>query len=353
MDKINEIIEWFKNINMNTIIDILIAILIFLLFKLFSGTLSYVVSKLFKIKEKNKSKLKQNALYRTLNIFFPLLGAYLGLRFLNLPQDITALITKVFRILVIITISIGLANCITPKSPLFKQINFKLSGRKDETFVNFIVKILRGLIYIITAFIIVSELGYDLNGLLAGLGLSGVVVTLAAQDAAKNIFGGIVILWDKPFKIGDWIETTKFEGTVEDITFRSTRIRTFENSIVTIPNSTITNDALINWSKMKKRRYKENFELELSTPLKKVCDIENEIIKMLEEHPRILNDNIMVRFDKVTENGYNLLVYVYTDALNLADYLATSENINFKIMDILNKQRVELAYPSKTIYLKK
>ena len=122
MDKINEIIEWFKNINMNTIIDILIAILIFLLFKLFSGTLSYVVSKLFKIKEKNKSKLKQNALYRTLNIFFPLLGAYLGLRFLNLPQDITALITKVFRILVIITISIGLANCITPKSPLFKQI---------------------------------------------------------------------------------------------------------------------------------------------------------------------------------------------------------------------------------------
>ena len=159
MDKINEIIEWFKNINMNSIIDILIAILIFLLFKLFSGTLSYVASKLFKIKEKNKSKLKQNALYRTLNIFFPLLGAYLGLRFLNLPQDITALITKVFRILVIITISIGLANCITPKSPLFKQINFKLSGRKDETFVNFIVKILRGLIYIITAFIIVSELG--------------------------------------------------------------------------------------------------------------------------------------------------------------------------------------------------
>ena len=84
-----------------------------------------------------------------------------------------------------------------------------------------------------------------------------------------------------------------------------------------------------------------------------MCDIENEIIKMLEEHPRILNDNIMVRFDKVTENGYNLLVYVYTDALNLDDYLATSENINFKIMDILNKQRVELAYPSKTIYLKK
>ena len=74
---------------------------------------------------------------------------------------------------------------------------------------------------------------------------------------------------------------------------------------------------------------------------------------MLENHPRVLNNDIKVRFDKVTENGYNLLVYVYTDALNLDDYLATSENINFKIMDILNKQKVELAYPSKTIYLKK
>ena len=353
MDKINEIIEWFKNINMNTIIDILIAILIFLLFKLFSGALSYLISKIFKIKEKNKNKLKQNPIYKTLNIFFPLLGAYLGLKFLNLPQDIADIISKLFRILVITTIAISLANCITPKLAIFKQLNSKVNGKRDETFINFIIKIIRGIIYIIAAFIIVSELGYDLNGLLAGLGLSGVVVALAAQDAAKNIFGGLVILWDKPFKIGDWIETTNFEGTVEDITFRSTRIRTFENSIVTIPNTIITNDALINWSSMKKRRYKENFELELSTPLKKICDIENAIIKMLEEHPRVLNDDIKVRFDKVTENGYNLLVYVYTDALNLDDYLATSENINFKIMDILNKQRVELAYPSKTIYLKK
>ena len=87
MDKINEIIEWFKNINMNTIIDILIAILIFLLFKLFSGALSYLISKIFKIKEKNKNKLKQNPIYKTLNIFFPLLGAYLGLKFLNLESS--------------------------------------------------------------------------------------------------------------------------------------------------------------------------------------------------------------------------------------------------------------------------
>lgn len=353
MDKINEIIEWFKNIDINSIINFLIAALIFLLFKLFGGALSYIIIKLFKLKEKNKNKIKQNSFYKCLNIFFPILGAYLGLLFLNLPQDIVSIISKVFRIIVIILISTGLAKCITKKSGIFKYFNDKTSEKRDETFINFVVKATRGIIYVIATFIIVSELGYNLNGLLAGLGLSGVVVALAAQDTAKNIFGGIVILWDKPFKIGDWIETTSFEGIVEDITFRSTRVRTFENSIVTIPNSTISNESLINWSKMKKRRYKQNFELELSTPLKKICDVQSKIIVMLEKHPRVLDDSLTVKFDKVTENGYNLLVNVYTDALSYEDYLNTTENINFKIIDILKKESVELAYPSQTVYLKK
>lgn len=353
MDKINEIINYLKNIDINNIITILIAILIFLLLKLFSNILSLFIVKLFNLKEKNKNKIKQKSIFKILNIFFPILGAYLGILFLNLPENIVIVVNKVFKILVIFLTSLAIAKSITTDCGIFNQLNNKLGRKKDDTFLNFLIKLIRCIIYIIACFIIVSELGYDLNGILAGLGLSGVVIALAAQDTAKNIFGGIVILWDKPFKIGDWIETTNFEGVVEDITFRSTRIRTFENSIVTIPNSTISNESLINWSKMKKRRYKENFEIEFSTPLKKLCDTQNKIIKMLEEHPRVLNDYIIVKFDKVTENGYNILINVYTDALTYQDYLTTSENINYKIMDILNKEKVELAYPSQTVYLKK
>ena len=74
---------------------------------------------------------------------------------------------------------------------------------------------------------------------------------------------------------------------------------------------------------------------------------------MLKEHPRVLNDNLIVKFDKVTDNGYNILVNVYTDALSYEDFLNTSENINYKIIDILNREKVELAYPSQTVYLKK
>ena len=84
-----------------------------------------------------------------------------------------------------------------------------------------------------------------------------------------------------------------------------------------------------------------------------MCDIQSKIIEMLKEHPRVLNDNLIVKFDKVTDNGYNILVNVYTDALTYEDFLNTSENINYKIIDILNREKVELAYHSHTVYLKK
>ena len=125
-------------------------------------------------------------------------------------------------------------------------------------------------IYIIAGFIAITLLGVNLNGLVAGLGIGGVIVTLAAQDTAKNLFGGLVIFMDKPFVVGDWIQMDNYEGTVEDITFRSTRIRTFENSLVNIPNSIISNSSIINWSKMEKRRYRTNLYIQIDTPFEKL-----------------------------------------------------------------------------------
>lgn len=123
----------------------------------------------------------------------------------------------------------------------------KTSQNVEDSMFDFVLKIIRAIIYIIAGFIVITLLGFNLNGLVAGLGIGGVIVTLAAQDTAKNLFGGLVIFLDKPFIVGDWIQMDKYEGTVEDITFRSTRVRTFENSVVNIPNSIISNSSIINW----------------------------------------------------------------------------------------------------------
>ena len=98
-----------------------------------------------------------------------------------------------------------------------------------------------------------KEFNYDIGGIATGLGLTGAVVALAAQDIVKQIFAGLTIFIDKPFEIGDWVEVGDISGTVEDITIKSTKIRTIEDTVVTVPNDTMTSSSIINWGKIKKR----------------------------------------------------------------------------------------------------
>ena len=222
----------------------------------------------------------------------------------------------------------------------------------DDTVFEFVLKVTRVLIYIVAIFLVLTILEINLTGLIAGLGLGGVIVTLAAQDTAKNLFGGVVIFIDKPFVVGDWIEMDNYEGTIEDITFRTTRIRTFENALVNIPNAIIADASVTNWSKMEKRRYKTNLCVELDTPLEKLELLKAKIEKMLQERESVFDDSIIVRFDQITDNGINVLIYTYTNSVDYASYLKEVEDINIKIMKILREENVELAYDTKTVYVK-
>ena len=162
-----------------------------------------------------------------------------------------------------------------------------------------------------------------------------------------------MIFLDKPFVVGDWIEVEKYEGTVEDITFRSTRVRTFENSVVNIPNSVMASDSIINWSRMEKRRNKVNLCLELDTPIEKVQIVQKRIKEMLIQHDDVIDDSVMVRFDNITDNGINILVCSYTNSVSYASFLEENEKINFKIMQILREENVEFEYDTKTVFVKK
>lgn len=162
-----------------------------------------------------------------------------------------------------------------------------------------------------------------------------------------------MIFLDKPFTVGDWIEMSPYEGTVEDITFRSTRIRTFENSLVNVPNSIISNSSIINWSKMEKRRYKTHLCIQLDTPLEKLERFMARVREMLQQREAIFDDTIIVKFDEITDNGLNVLVSSYTESVDYPSYLAERQNINSKIMKILKEENIELAYDTKTIQLKK
>ena len=357
MENIKNFVEAIKNIQINQVIDIVIAILIYILFRCLSKSLAYITVKIFKPKAKTKKEIRNNAFYTPLKVFYAVLGMYLAILFIRQPLNtgkwINSATDKLFQIAIIILAANGIANNLTTNSSLVNRLKDRMNPDVEDSMLKFILKGIRILVYVIAGFIIITDLEINLNGLVAGLGIGSVVITLAAQDTAKNLFGGLVIFLDKPFVVGDWIEIEKYEGTVEDITFRSTRVRTFENSVVNIPNAVIANDSIINWSRMERRRNKVNLCLDLDTPLEKVQIVQKRIKELLIKHDDVIDDTIIVRFDNITDNGINLLVCSYTNSIDYASFLEEKEKINFKIMQILKEENVELAYDTKTIYVKK
>ncbi len=268
----------------------------------------------------------------------------------------TAILQTVIRIILIFIVSKILVHILTSKSSWIRKMQEKINtaNGKEKNITNseFLSKIAKTIIYTIAIFLIIQELGFDLGGLIAGLGLGGVILTLAAQDTAKNLFGGVVIFLDKPFKVGDYIEANSYSGTVEDITFRSTAIRTLDDSLLHVPNSEMSSVAITNWNEINRRRYITNLLITLETPLEKVTKVKQEIITMLSEQEEIYSDTIRVNFENILDNGIQLVVIAYINETNFAEYLKIKEKINYQIMSILERNYVQLAYNTQSIHIK-
>lgn len=262
-----------------------------------------------------------------------------------------------FRIIAIIIIAKIFVHILTSKKSWVRKtqekINIARGKENSDTNTEFLAKIAKTIIYTIAVFLVIQELGFDLQGLIAGLGLGTVVITLAAQDTAKNLFGGLVIYLDKPFKVGDYIQLSTYTGTVEEITFRSTAIRTLDNSLLHIPNSEVSAVAITNWSELEKRRYFTSLVLTLETPLSKVEKVRVEIEDMLKEEVDIFSDSISVKFQNILGNGIEIVVIAYTRITEYAQFLKLKEQLNYKVLQIIEDNKVQLAYNTQTIYVKK
>ena len=339
-------------ISNNLYIKILTVILIIIFFKIISSKIAYILIKMFHLKIKDKNKIKNNAFYKPIKTFIVIFGIYICTLLFNIPENIKVIIIKTFKICTIILITKGFANLFNSNSESFNKIKNKLNLKENDALFTFISKIFKFLIYTISAFIILSEFGYDLSGLVTGLGISSVVIALAAQDLAKSLLGGFCILIDKPFNIGDYIMVNNFEGTVEDITFRTTRIRNSSNDLIVIPNSEISIASIINSSRKEARLYSLLLTLDLSTPLEKVSDFKEQLIMLLNSNENVINDSIKVFFDTISVNGIDIKIIFHTNLIDYVSYLKFKDEINFNILDLAHKNNVELAYDSKTIYLK-
>ena len=338
--------------------DFFIAIAVICVFYLLSSIMSKIIVRLVlyknkdnKSKESIKNKIKNNGIYRSLSIFFKVLGVYIAIIILNLPEDWMVVITKTFKIISILLVAYAINYNLRPNSTFIKNMKEKMKDKKSDMSIRIMSKAIKVLVYFITGAIILYELGYDISRLITGLGLVGVIISLAAQDTAKNLFGGLIVVLDKAFVVGDWIEVGQVEGIVEDITFRSTKVRTFKESIVNVPNSVMSSEAITNWNKMNKRRINLNLEATLTTDLNKLKKCVQEINEALNSDPDVDKEKIYVKFDEITANGYHMLIIFYIPVTTYEKYLEVKEQTNYKVMEILKNNNIELAYDSKDIYV--
>jgi len=342
-------------LTVGTLIDIGIAVAIFILFLLLGKLFSrYVIRLIDRLTAKTKTSLDDflvSAFKRPVEASFLLLGLYASLSYLDVDISRVLILSRFFRSMVVILIAWGLFNLLSDYDLLGEEIQTKLNLKVDTILVPFLSKMIKFLIVALAITTLAQEWGYDVNGLITGLGLGGLAFALAAKDAVANIFGGIIIITDKPFSIGDWISTPSVEGTVEDITFRSTRVRTFAQALVTVPNSTLANESITNWSKMGKRRISFNLGLTYSTPGEKIRVCIDRIRSMLEQHPEIHQETIFVRFDEFGDSSLNIFLYFFTNTTKWAEFLRVKEDVNFKIMQILEEEGVSVAFPSRSIYI--
>lgn len=354
MDKIKQIIS---NVNIEIAIQISIAIGIVILFRISSSIVSRTIIRILRPKTKEKRDTRKNPFYLPLRIGFTYIGIYIALNILTetlqINTEILAIITKIVKVSMILFIAKAFGDGLEYKKGTFTNIKSKSGKEVDEATVKFTLRAIKILIYIFAGFVVISELGYNISGFITGLGISGVVLTLAAQDTAKSLIGGISIFIDRPFKVGDYIKVGDYEGTVEDIKFRSTSVRTVENSVLHVPNSEMSVSAIINYGEMEKRRYYAKLVLELDTKLEKVEEVKTQIEKMLKEKEEVIQDSVIVKFQEISDNGIDVSVIAYINRVNYREFLEIKEQINYAIMAILQSENVELAYNTQTIYVKK
>ncbi|MFT7338274.1 MAG: MscS family membrane protein [Marinobacter maritimus] len=229
----------------------------------------------------------------------------------------------------------------------------KMKKPMDYTTVNAISKLSRAVVLITAVLISLQSLGYSLSGVLAFGGVGGIAVGFAAKDLLANFFGGFIIHLDRPFKVGDWVRSPdrNIEGTVEQIGWRLTTIRTFDKRPLYVPNATFTTIAVENPSRMTNRRISETIGIRYAD-VSEMATIVADIRSMLEKHEDIdSKQTLIVNFLAFSHSSLDIMVYAFTKTTQWVRYHEVKQEVLLKISDVIVGHGGEVAFPTQTLYI--
>lgn len=230
-------------------------------------------------------------------------------------------------------------------------ITNKTENKLDDQLVPLIRKTLRFFIVVMGVILVLQNNGYNVASLIAGLGIGGLAVALAAKDTLANFFGSITIFADRPFRIGDWIKVGNVEGTVEEVGFRTTRVRTFYNSLVSVPNSQVATTDIDNYGMRQYRRLKTVLNLTYSTSPEQMEAFVEGIKAIVKSNTNFRQDFYEVHFNSFGAHSLDVLVYVFFDVPDWSTELQQRHNFLLEVLRLAEEVGVEFAFPTQTLHV--
>lgn len=333
----------------NLIGAILVLFIFLLLRRFFTKIVMGTLQRLVKHTETYYDDKIVSALKGPMSFAFIVIGLHL---FFTLIFWETSIIKNILNTLIVFDIFWAIIAIADALRGLFHQTTAKFHSDLSKEMGDFILKIVKILIGGLGLASMLQVWGINVTALVASLGLGGLAFALAAKDTAANLFGSFALLADKAIRIGEWIKVGETEGVVEAIGMRTTKIRSFQKSLITVPNQLIANTPIENFSRRGIRRIKLNVGLTYSTSREQVVKIVEEIKFMLHNHEGISQkDTLLVNFESFGDSSLNIFIYTFTSTANWDKYLDIREDVHLKIMQIVEENNSSFAFPSQSIYI--
>jgi len=339
---------------------IFIGLAIFIAFLVLRRLFSRVVlGALSGISRRTKTKFDDQlitALEKPMRFVFVIIGLYVATQFVSLPTQVEEVVTQFIRSMIAFTIFWTLYRCVAPFSFLIDTA-FGALGRTSlgDSLKQFIAKLARFVIACIGIVAILEEWNFNVGAVLGGLGLVGMAVAFGAQNMIANLFAGVTIFLDGIFEKGDWIRGADVEGTVEEIGFRTTKIRRFDKALTTIPNNKLAGDAVINFSRMSNRRIYWKIGIEYTATEGQLREIVNGIKNYIFRNEDFEVDpakvTTLIHVDSFNDSSIDILLYCFTATTNWAEWMRIKEELAFAIKGIVEGAGSAFAFPSTSVYV--
>ncbi len=274
-----------------------------------------------------------------------------GLRRLGLPDDSYLFLKVAVEFLAALAGVWGAYRLVDVLGEALGQWAAKTEGALDDLLVPLAVKSIKVFVFAMGVVFLAHQLRFNVLGLATGLGLGGLAFALASQDLVKNLFGSVMVIADRTFQVGDWVLIGDVEGTVERVGFRSTRIRTFYNSLVTMPNSALITASVDNFGARRYRRWKTTVSVTYDTPPERIEAFCEGIRELVRRHPYTRKDYYQVYLNAFAPASLDVLLYIFFECPDWSTELRERQRLMLDVIRLAGRMGVEFAFPTQTLHV--